>query len=152
MNRVNLIGRVTHDIELKNTPSGKNYIQFSIACDNGKDENGERRPADFINCVAWNNKAETIYKYVKKGNRFYVGGKFKTDKYEGDGKTIYKSYVLVEEFEFIESKSGSEFVPSEPVEKTRPEETDFVKQLEEESDPYKDFGEEFTLNSDDLPF
>ena len=93
------------DIELNATPNGKSYIMFTIACDNGKDENGEKRDADFVNCVAWGKRAETISEYVKKGNRFSVVGSFKTDKYEtSSGETRYRSYCLVSEFEFLESK------------------------------------------------
>jgi len=147
MNKVILCGRTTNDIELKSTQSGKKYIQFTIACDNGKDEDGNRREADFVNCVAWERRAEVIAEYVKKGNRFLVSGSFKTDKYETDsGENRYRSYVLVREYEFIESKRDG-FVPIEP------DDLENVEiENEEENDPFKDFGESIEISDDDLPF
>lgn len=151
MNKVILCGRTTSDIELRYTQSNKAYIQFTIACDNGKDENGNKREADFVNCVAWEKRAETIAQYVKKGNRFLVSGSFKTDKYETDnGENRYRSYVLVREYEFIENKRDG-FVPSEPDDLESEEQVnEDVTQVE--NDPFKDFGESLEISDDDLPF
>lgn len=150
MNRVNLCGRITRDIELKTTQSGKKYIQFTIACDNGKDKEGNKLEADFVNCVAWEKRAEVIAEYVKKGDRFLVAGQFKTDKYETDsGENRYRSYVLVREYEFIESKKDG-FVPTEPNDLNYEDEENNAKV--EENDPFKDFGESVVISDDDLPF
>lgn len=150
MNRVNLCGRITRDIELKTTQSGKKYIQFTIACDNGKDKEGNKLEADFVNCVAWERRAEVIAEYVKKGDRFLVAGQFKTDKYETDsGENRYRSYVLVREYEFIESKKDG-FVPTEPNDLNYDDEENNAKV--EENDPFKDFGESVVISDDDLPF
>lgn len=150
MNRVNLCGRITRDIELKTTQSGKKYIQFTIACDNGKDKEGNKLEADFVNCVAWEKRAEVIAEYVKKGDRFLVAGQFKTDKYETDsGENRYRSYVLVREYEFIESKKDG-FVPTEPNDLNYEDEENNAEV--EENDPFKDFGESVVISDDDLPF
>lgn len=150
MNRVNLCGRITKNIELKTTQSGKKYIQFTIACDNGKDKEGNKLEADFVNCVAWEKRAEVIAEYVKKGDRFLVAGQFKTDKYETDsGENRYRSYVLVREYEFIESKKDG-FVPTEPNDLNYEDEENNAKV--EENDPFKDFGESVVISDDDLPF
>lgn len=150
MNRVNLCGRITRDIELKTTQSGKKYIQFTIACDNGKDKEGNKLEADFVNCVAWERRAEVIAEYVKKGDRFLVAGQFKTDKYETDsGENRYRSYVLVREYEFIESKKDG-FVPTEPNDLNYEDEENNAKV--EENDPFKDFGESVEISEEDLPF
>lgn len=145
MNKLFLCGRTTSDIELNATPNGKSYIMFTIACDNGKDENGEKRDADFVNCVAWGKRAEIISEYVKKGNRFSVVGSFKTDKYEtSSGETRYRSYCLVSDFEFLESKSDS-FVPSEPKEATVE-----IEEAAADNDPFKDFGEQISMDENML--
>lgn len=150
MNKVILCGRTTSDIELRYTQSNKAYIQFTIACDNGKDENGNKREADFVNCVAWERRAEVIAEYVKKGNRFLVSGSFKTDKYETDsGENRYRSYVLVREYEFIESKKDG-FVPSEPDDLGNEEQVNDTTPVD--NDPFKDFGDSVVLTDDDLPF
>lgn len=150
MNKVNLCGRITRDIELKTTQSGKKYIQFTIACDNGKDKEGNKLEADFVNCVAWERRAEVIAEYVKKGDRFLVAGQFKTDKYETDsGENRYRSYVLVREYEFIESKKDG-FVPTEPNDLNYENEENNAEV--EENDPFKDFGESVVISDDNLPF
>lgn len=133
MNKVILVGRTTTEIELNTTQTGKKYIKFTIACDNGKDEQGNKRDADFVECVAWESRAESIAKYVKKGNRFMVVGNFKTDKYEiSNGEKRYRSYVLVKEFEFLESKKD-EFVPCEPTSLENGTNS-------QDNDPFADFG------------
>lgn len=115
MNKVILIGRVTKDIELQSTTSGTNYVQFDVAIDNGKDENGESRPAEFVNCTAWEKRAETLSVYVKKGHKVAIEGSIKTDKYQNsEGENRYRTYVLVKGFEFLESKPKDNFVPQEP--------------------------------------
>lgn len=150
MNKVNLCGRITRDIELKTTQSGKKYIQFTIACDNGKDKEGNKLEVDFVNCVAWERRAEVIAEYVKKGDRFLVAGQFKTDKYETDsGENRYRSYVLVREYEFIESKKDG-FVPTEPNDLNYENEENNAEV--EENDPFKDFGESVVISDDYLPF
>lgn len=138
MNKVFLCGRLATDINLKTTQNRKKYIQFSIACDNGKDKDGNKREADFINCIAWDNLAETLCKYIKKGNRILVLGNFKSEKYvSSNGENRYKNYVLVKEFEFIENKKD-EFVPSEP--------DDLSEKSDKEIDPFAEYGEQVAID------
>ena len=105
MNKVILIGRVTKDIELKTTTSGKSVVSFTLAVNKDrKNENGNY-DADFINCVAYGQQAETIGKYVSKGDKFGVFGKLNTRNYEKqDGSKVYITEVIVDSFEFLESK------------------------------------------------
>ena len=66
LNKVIIMGRITHHLELKQTSSGKAVLSFSIAVDRySKDEN--EKTADFFNCVAWDKQAEFISKYFDKG-------------------------------------------------------------------------------------
>lgn len=149
MNKVILIGRVTKDIELQSTTSGTNYVQFDVAIDNGKDENGESRPAEFVNCTAWEKRAETLSVYVKKGHKVAIEGSVKTDKYQNaEGENRYRTYVLVKGFEFLESKPKDNFVPTE---------TDKTSYTTEDIDnislPDNPFAEEQMAITDDmLPF
>lgn len=53
MKKAIIKGRITKDVEIRRTQSGKAVCSFHIACDNGKDKNGQQYPADFIPCVAW---------------------------------------------------------------------------------------------------
>ena len=98
MNNVQLIGRITKDIELKQTQGGKSYCNFSLAVarDFSKEE------TDFINCVAWEKKAEAIEKYVKKGHKFGIIGRIQIDKKDN----AYYTKVIVEKIYFLESNKN----------------------------------------------
>ena len=98
MNSIQLIGRITKDIELKQTQGGKAYCNFSLAV--ARDFNKEE--TDFINCVAWEKKAETIEKYVKKGHKFGVIGRIQIDKKDN----AYYTKVIVEKIYFLEGNKN----------------------------------------------
>ena len=98
MNNVNLIGRVTRDIELHNGQNST-VCKFSLAVNRRfkKDE------TDFINCVAFGKTAETISQYVSKGQQFAVSGRLQTGSYDRDGQKVYTTDVIVESFTYIAS-------------------------------------------------
>ena len=149
MNKVILIGRVTKDIELQSTTSGTNYVQFDVAIDNGKDENGESRPAEFVNCTAWEKRAETLSVYVKKGHKVAIEGSIKTDKYQNsEGENRYRTYVLVKGFEFLENKPNDNFVPQEPNKTSYTKEE--IDDIPLPNDPFTE--EQMTITNDMLPF
>ena len=105
MNSVQLIGRVTKAIELKQTSSGKYVCRFTLAVDRGKKkENGERE-ADFISCVAWEGRAELMSRFVQKGDRIGIEGSIRTGSYDNDhGGKNYTTDVIVDRLHFLESK------------------------------------------------
>lgn len=147
-NKVILIGRLTKEIELQSTESGKQYIQFNIAVGNGKDKEGNERKTDFITCIAWEKRAENLSTYLHKGHRVAIEGRLKVESYDGqDGNKKYRNYVLVETFEFLENKSKDNFVPSEP-----------DNSGQKMTDSYEQLGNSFTaeqvdtLTAADLPF
>ena len=109
MNIVSLIGRMTKDVELRRTGEGNAVAHFRLAVNRDyKNEQGEYE-ADFINCVAFGKQGETISKYVHKGDKFAVVGKLKTGNYETDGgNTVYYTDVVVEKFDFLESKKQTD--------------------------------------------
>lgn len=131
MNKVMLVGRLTKMPELKEVKD-KKVCEFTIATNrvNGQD-------ADFINCVVWNNQAENLCKYQVKGNIIGVIGELRIDNYEIEGNKRYKTYVLVNNIEFLESKKESK-------------------------NPYEEFGnsikteskvdEQLTITDADIPF
>ena len=103
MNKCVITGRITKDPELRTTKSGTNLCEFTLATNRPETREGEK-VADFINCIAWNKQAETLCKYQKKGNMIAVFGELRTDSYEVNGEKKYKSYVIVNNIEFLESK------------------------------------------------
>lgn len=104
LNKVILMGRITHHLELKQTTSGKAVLSFSIAVDRySKDEN--EKTADFFNCVAWDRQAEFISKYFDKGRLIALVGKLQTRSYEGkDGTKKTVTEIIVDNAEFTGEK------------------------------------------------
>ena len=105
MNVVVLIGRMTKDVELRRTGTGKAVASFTLAV--SKDYRNEQGgyDADFIECVAFEQRAETISKYVHKGDRFAVLGQLATRSYETkEGKKVKVTEVKVTGFDFLENK------------------------------------------------
>lgn len=93
-NQVVLVGRLTKEIELKEYGKGKNagsVARFSIAVRDGKDNDGNER-TQFISCVAWNTTAETLEKYVAKGDMVMIGGRLTENNYTDDNDV--KHYTL----------------------------------------------------------
>ncbi len=112
MNKVQLIGRLTKDVELKFTSNQTQVATFTLAVDRRfKDANGQRQ-ADFINCVAWRQTAAFISKYFKKGSRIGIVGTIQTRSYDdNNGNKRFVTEVIAEEAEFVEannSASGSQ--------------------------------------------
>lgn len=107
MNKVELVGRLTKDPEVKLTSSQTQFCNFTIAVDRRfKDANGQRQ-ADFINCVAWKQTAVFIQKYFRKGSRIGICGSIQTRSYDdNNGQRHFVTEVLVEETEFVESNSS----------------------------------------------
>jgi single-strand DNA-binding protein len=100
VNNVSLIGRLTKDVQERRTQSGTPVVSFTLAVDRRKKEDG----ADFIPCIAWDKAAETIAKYVHKGDLFAVTGHIQTRSYEKDGRMNYVTEVVTTSFQFLERK------------------------------------------------
>jgi len=102
MQRFTIIGRIGNDLQIKITESNKKVLEFSIV-ENEKIGNNEI--TTWLNCVAWEKKAETLSQYCKKGDKIYLEGKIRNQKYKAkDGQERTKTFVLVDTFEFIETK------------------------------------------------
>ena len=117
MNKCIIIGRISSEIDLRKTQSGIDTCVFSVAINNGKDKQGNERPADFINCRAWRETAIFISRWFQKGKMIALEGKFKTDKYQHRNYpdvTMYSSYILVENVEFCGDKSNNQSQQTAP--------------------------------------
>lgn len=115
MNRVVLVGRITHDLELRYTSTGIAVVNFLIAVNRYyQNEQGERE-ADFIRCVAWRGQAENMVKFVKKGSLIGVDGRIQSSNYEtpqGEKRTAID--VVADQVVFLEPKSTKEETGYEP--------------------------------------
>jgi len=109
MNKVELIGRLTKEPEIKLTSNQTAYCNFTVAVDRRfKDANGQRQ-ADFINCVAWKQTAVFIQKYFHKGNKIGLIGSIQTRSYDDqNGQKHFVTEVIVDEVEFVESQPSAQ--------------------------------------------
>lgn len=129
MNYVGLLGRLTRDPELKQTSSGKSYCRFSLAVKKEFVKDG----VDFINCVAWDKRAEFIANYFTKGQRILVQGRINVGSYEVNGEKRNSFDVVVDRAEFIESQSNSNVhIDKAPMD-------DYVAPIEDDLDDNEDF-------------
>ena len=109
-----IMGRLTADPELRQTPSGVSVTRFTVAVDRGYVKAGEERKADFINVVAWRQTAEFVSKYFQKGSMIAVQGSIQTGSYEKDGVKRYTVEISADNVSFCGSKSetGTSGAPS----------------------------------------
>ena len=134
-NLVILKGRLTADVELKTTPNGKSVCSFTLAVDRGF---GDNKTTDFINCVAWEQRAEFISKYFSKGNEIRILGEINTRKWQDkDGNNRTSFEVRVIESGFCGSKNSTQGnTTADPLIEFAQNNADFVE----------------ISNDDDLPF
>ena len=108
LNEIILQGRLTDNVELKTTNSGKSVASFSLAVERDFSTDGEKT-ADFINIVAWNKTAEFISKYFTKGKQMIVRGSLQVRKYQNqDGENRYVTEVLAEKAYFCGDRAQAD--------------------------------------------
>ena len=114
MNKAIMSGRLCADIELRQTPNGKNVCAFTLAVD----RRGKDAGADFIDCVAWEKTAEFLARYFQKGQQMNICGRLQTRSYEDkEGKKRKATEIVVEEVGFCGKAEGktqstpAEFLP-----------------------------------------
>ncbi len=140
LNRAQVIGNLTRDPELRQTPTGTSVCGFSVATNSRwKDSNGEwqDRP-EFHNIVCWSKLGEIAAQYLKKGSKVYIDGRMQTRDWTGDdGVKRYRTEIIAENLIILDSKSGG--APAMEREHSGVSETAKVAQEEE-------------ITVDDLPF
>ena len=134
INNVCLVGRLTRPVDLRYTSNGTAFGSFSLAIDRTYKNQAGEKETDFINCVIWRKPAVNLSNFTKKGSLLGVEGRLQTRNYENhEGKKVYITEVLVENFSLLEPKAVTEGRQQEPIGN--------VEQVQ--------FGE---VNDDDLPF
>ena len=95
------IGRLTKDIEIRMTSSGKKVATFTLACRRTKDA------TDFISCVAWEKRAELLEAYTRKGSQIFVEGTVTARSYDDpivSGRKVFVTEILVDNVTLCDSK------------------------------------------------
>lgn len=118
LNKVILGGRLTHDPELKTTPSGVSVVSFSIAINrNYKSKNGEAPQADFLNVTAWRQTAEFISRYFRRASSICVVGSVQTRSWtDQNGQKRVATEIVADEAYFVDAKSEMPGVKETPKE------------------------------------
>lgn len=105
MNLVFITGRMVKDPECRYTSNNEARTSFSLAVDDGKTKDGERKTV-FVNCVAWGKTGELIDQYFKKGDGITLVGKVTSRSWEQDGKKRYVQEITVTNIEFPLSRKS----------------------------------------------
>ena len=109
MNKTILIGNLTRDPELTETPSGVAVCKFSIAVSRDYADADGNRETDFFNITVWRGRAENCGKYLKKGNKVAIVGKLQNRSYEDkDGVKRTVTDIIADEVEFLTPKQASQ--------------------------------------------
>lgn len=107
MNNICLLGRMTADPELRHTPSQVAVTSFTVAVDRSYTPKGQERQTDFIPVVAWEQTAEFVCRYFRKGQRIALQGSLRTRSYTDKDGNKRKAYeVVADNVFFAESKNG----------------------------------------------
>lgn len=148
MNLVVLIGRTTRDIELRQSSSGTSIARFTLAVDRRVSEE-----ADFIGCLAFDKTAETLARYAGKGTKIAVTGRIQTGSYDGkDGKKVYTTDVIVEQFEFCESRKAEQPQNAPPVQAAPAQSATVAPTVQQIDEANETMGFSELNADDDLPF
>ena len=163
LNRVQLIGNLTRDPELRYTPSGSAVCTFGIATNRSwiTDSGEKREEVDFHNIVAWRKLAELCSQFLVKGRKVYVEGRLATRSWTGqDGQQKTRTEIIIDNMILLDNKGGSQSGRSEekgeeshddseqPKAKKSVKKTDAESEHSEEAQNKK--GEE--VAPDDIPF
>ena len=152
LNQVTLMGNLTRDPELRQTPTGQNVTSFSLALNRSyKDQSGEWQEAtDYIDIVCWGPLAERVAQYLSKGRRCLVQGRLQSRSWEQDGQKRSKVEVLANDVTFLDARGdggdnsgGGSAAPAADSKPTPSKKTDDVV--------IEDIGDE-PINLDDIPF
>lgn len=160
MNKCCLVGRITKDVEIRYTQNQNACVMFTLAVNREFRNPDGSYGTDFISCVAWNNQAEFLSKYVKKGYLLGVSGRIQTRTYQTqNGETKAITEVIVENIENLTPKpqeqqpqhnqqyNQQEMVNiQKPQLKPRQEPRNMMEQVEQAPQQV------FDISDEDLPF
>ncbi|WP_305181356.1 single-stranded DNA-binding protein [Dubosiella newyorkensis] len=166
MNTVILIGRLTKDVDIRQSANGSKCTNFTLAV-NRSVKKDNQQDVDFISCVAWNKTAELMAQYLHKGSLIGVEGRIQTRSYENQqGQRVYVTEILVNMIQFLGSRNANfeqNSLNQGNIQQTYQSQNSAPKNQQERHHSYSqpkfsyasgniDYGAEIDIQSDDLPF
>ena len=160
LNRVQLIGNLTRDPELRYTPSGTAVCSFSIATNrNWTTDTGEKKDeVEFHRIVSWNKLAELCSQFLTKGRKVFVEGRLSTRSWTAqDGSQKQTTEIVISDMILLDSRrTGTEgevvSAPEESTEETPVPKAAKAKKQESEDTPAEEAPREEEIAPDDIPF
>jgi single-strand DNA-binding protein len=157
VNQVILMGNLTRDPELRQTPGGQTVTNFSLALNRAyKDQSGEwQEVTDYVDIVCWGQLAERVAQYMSKGRRCLVQGRLQSRSWEQEGQKRNKVEVLANDVTFLDGRGGGDDSSNSGVaaseapksgDKPKPS-----KKAKKDDVVIEDVGDE-PINLDDIPF
>lgn len=115
LNKVQIIGNLGKNPEIRITPKEKKVATFSMAVNRSyKDQDDKTiEETQWINAEAWGTLANIVESYLQKGSQVYIEGRFKTQKYKKNGKTKYFTKVVVRDMLMLGRSSNETVEPDE---------------------------------------
>jgi len=152
LNRVQLIGNLTRDPEMKQIPGGAVVATFGVATNfSWNDQSGQKQQkTEFHNVIAWRKLAEICGQYLKKGSKVFIEGRLQTRDWEGeDGVKRYRTEIVADNMIMLDRKGDAISMSGE----RESAGIDYANEPEmENSAPVPAGGVEEEVKIDDLPF
>lgn len=159
-NQVILMGNLTRDPELRQTPNGQNVCSFSLALNRSyKASDGEwQEVTDYVDIVAWGPLGERVAQYVTKGRPVLVNGRLQSRSWEQEGQKRNKVEVVAQDVTFLGGRGGENGAGGVPPSTAKSEPKNPLsngpkpsKKVKEDDVVIEDIGDE-PINLDDIPF
>lgn len=146
LNRAEIIGNITKDLNLRTTGSGTSVLSFGVATNRRYKSQGSddwQEETNFHNIVVWGRQAETLAQKAKKGTRLYIAGRLVTRSWDdAEGKKNYKTEIVAEMISLI-----SRYEQGPSVGGSRSQD-----HISTEDKPASSSNTEDIIDPDDLPF
>lgn len=151
LNSIVLTGRLTKDVDLRFTKSGTAVGSFTLAVDRQfKSKSGERE-TDFVNCQVWRKSAENFANFTHKGALVGIQGRIQTRTYDDkDGKKVFVTEVIVDNFALLEPKQTSQTNGSPQRNQSAPANTNAPRR--NTNNKFVNNGQPISVSDSDLPF
>lgn len=146
-----MMGNLTRDPELRQTPNGRSVVNFSLALNSAyKDASGEwQEVTDFVDIVAWGPLAERVAQYMSKGRRCFVQGRLQSRNWEQDGQKRTKVEVLANDVTFLDG--GGSRTDDDDRSNTNQTQSQPKNEAASKESSNNDVDDE-PINLDDIPF